>query len=66
VVLLLLEAKKEKPPWWTSLICNWKGLTQGFVGLTDILGRGSDQIYRLCHIVERQAISSKVVALSSQ
>ena len=41
-------------------------LNTRFEGLTDILGRGSDQSDRLCHIAERQAISSEVVALSSQ
>jgi len=37
-----------------------------FEGLTDILGRGSDQSDRLCHIAKRQAISSEIVALSAQ
>ena len=29
VVLLPLGDKKEKPPWWTSLICNWKSSIEG-------------------------------------
>jgi len=41
-------------------------LNTRFEGLTDILGRGSDQSDRLCHIVERQAISYELIALSSQ
>jgi len=41
-------------------------LNTRFEGLINILGRGSDQSDRLCHIVERQAISSEVVALSSK
>jgi len=41
-------------------------LNTRFEGLTDILGRGSDQSDKLCHIAERQAISYEVIALSSQ
>jgi len=41
-------------------------LNTRFEGLTDILGRGSDQSDRLCHIAERQAISSEIATLSSQ
>jgi len=41
-------------------------LNTRFEGLIDILGRGSNQLDRLCHIVERQTISFEVVALSSQ
>jgi len=41
-------------------------LNTRFEGLTNIIGRGSDQSDRLCHIAERQTISFEVVALSSQ
>jgi len=41
-------------------------LNTRFEGLTDILETSHNQLDSLCHIVERQVISSEIVALSSQ
>ena len=60
------RGSKRKAPMVDVIDLQLERLNTRFEGLTDILGRGSDQSDRLCHIAERQAISSEVVALSSQ
>ncbi|KAK8472235.1 hypothetical protein PHAVU_002G149100 [Phaseolus vulgaris] len=60
------RGSKRKAPMVDVIDLQLERLNTRFEGLTDILGRGTDQSDRLCHIAERQAISSKVVALSSQ
>ncbi|KAK8470073.1 hypothetical protein PHAVU_004G053900 [Phaseolus vulgaris] len=53
------RGSKRKAPMVNVIDLQLERLNTRFEGLTDILGRGSDQSDRLCHIAERQAISSE-------
>ena len=60
------RGSKIKAPMVDVIDLQMERVNTRFEGLTDILGRGSDQSNRLCHIAERQVISFEVVTLSSQ